>query len=56
VTGKTKDPDAILSRGNRHLFLVPWRDQLWWVCGMSCTAVIRIRQSSRGPMIQAFYR
>jgi glycerol-3-phosphate dehydrogenase len=26
VTGKTKDPDAILSRGNRHLFLVPWRE------------------------------
>src|SRR5207253_1961699 len=26
VTGKTKDPDAILSRGNRHLFVVPWRD------------------------------
>jgi glycerol-3-phosphate dehydrogenase len=26
VTGKTKDPDAILSRGNRHLFLAPWRN------------------------------
>ncbi len=34
VTGKealaipaaTKDPDALLSRGNRHLFLVPWHD------------------------------
>ena len=34
VTGKealaipatTKDPDAFLSRGNRHLFLVPWHD------------------------------
>lgn len=26
VTGKTKDPDAILSRGDRHLFMVPWRD------------------------------
>jgi glycerol-3-phosphate dehydrogenase len=26
VQGQTKDPDAILSRGNRHLFLVPWRD------------------------------
>jgi glycerol-3-phosphate dehydrogenase len=24
--GKTKDPDALLSRGHRHLFLVPWRD------------------------------
>jgi glycerol-3-phosphate dehydrogenase len=24
--GDTKDPDAILSRGNRHLFIVPWRD------------------------------
>ena len=26
VQGQTKDPDALLSRGNRHLFLVPWRD------------------------------
>jgi glycerol-3-phosphate dehydrogenase len=26
VLGKTKDPDAILSRGHRHLFLVPWQD------------------------------
>jgi glycerol-3-phosphate dehydrogenase len=25
VPGKTRDPDAILSRQNRHLFLVPWR-------------------------------
>ncbi|MEJ2748353.1 MAG: glycerol-3-phosphate dehydrogenase C-terminal domain-containing protein [Anaerolineae bacterium] len=23
---QTKDPDALLSRGNRHLFIVPWRD------------------------------
>lgn len=22
--GQTKDPDAVLSRGNRHLFMVPW--------------------------------
>lgn len=26
VQGQTKDPDAVLSRGNRHLFLVPWRN------------------------------
>jgi len=26
VTGKTYDPDAIVSRGMRHLFVVPWRD------------------------------
>lgn len=26
VQGQTKDPDAVLSRGNRHLFIVPWRD------------------------------
>lgn len=26
VLGQTKDPDALLSRGHRHLFLVPWRD------------------------------
>jgi glycerol-3-phosphate dehydrogenase len=25
VQGLTKDPDAVLSRGHRHLFLVPWR-------------------------------
>ncbi|MEM7127363.1 MAG: glycerol-3-phosphate dehydrogenase/oxidase [Chloroflexota bacterium] len=25
IQGGTRDPDALLSRGNRHLFLVPWR-------------------------------
>ena len=25
IQGQTKDPDAVVSRGNRHLFLVPWR-------------------------------
>jgi glycerol-3-phosphate dehydrogenase len=27
LQGKTKDPDAILSRGHRHLFLVPWQNR-----------------------------
>jgi glycerol-3-phosphate dehydrogenase len=26
VSARTKDPDAILSRSARHLFIVPWRD------------------------------
>lgn len=26
VLGQTKDPDALVSRGARHLFVVPWRD------------------------------
>lgn len=26
VQGQTHDPDALLSRGNRHIFLVPWRE------------------------------
>ena len=26
IQTKYKDPDAFLSRGNRHIFLVPWRD------------------------------
>ena len=26
VQGATRDPDAVVSRGNRHLFMVPWRD------------------------------
>jgi len=26
VQTRYKDPDAILTRGNRHLFMVPWRD------------------------------
>jgi glycerol-3-phosphate dehydrogenase len=25
--GKTKDPDAIFSRGHRHLFIVPWQEK-----------------------------
>lgn len=27
VAGGTKDPDALLSRGKRHLFIMPWRDR-----------------------------
>ena len=26
VQGATRDPDAVVSLGNRHLFMVPWRD------------------------------
>ena len=26
VLGRTRDPDAVLSRPARHLFLVPWRN------------------------------
>jgi glycerol-3-phosphate dehydrogenase len=26
ILGKTHDPEAVLSRGERHLFIVPWRD------------------------------
>jgi len=26
VQAKTKDPDAVLSRGYRHIFIAPWRD------------------------------
>lgn len=26
VQGRTRDPDAILSRGERHLFVAPWRN------------------------------
>ena len=26
VQGSTSDPDAVLSTGHRHLFIVPWRD------------------------------
>jgi glycerol-3-phosphate dehydrogenase len=26
IQGRTKDPDALLSRGNRHLFVVPWQE------------------------------
>jgi glycerol-3-phosphate dehydrogenase len=25
VQGRTRDPDAVVSRGNRHLFIAPWR-------------------------------
>lgn len=27
VAGRTRDPDAVLSRAARHLFIVPWRDR-----------------------------
>jgi glycerol-3-phosphate dehydrogenase len=28
VQGRTRDPDAVLARGARHLFLAPWRGRL----------------------------
>jgi glycerol-3-phosphate dehydrogenase len=27
VLGQTRDPDAVVSRSRRHLFMVPWRDR-----------------------------
>jgi glycerol-3-phosphate dehydrogenase len=27
ILGSTSDPDALLSRGRRHLFIAPWRDR-----------------------------
>jgi len=32
VQGRTKDPDALVARSARHLFLVPWRQ--WTLCGV----------------------
>jgi glycerol-3-phosphate dehydrogenase len=32
VPGRTHDPDALLARDTRHLFLVPWRD--WTLVGV----------------------
>ncbi|HEU4618307.1 MAG TPA: glycerol-3-phosphate dehydrogenase/oxidase [Gammaproteobacteria bacterium] len=32
LQGRTRDPDAILSRAARHLFLTPWRD--YTLCGV----------------------
>src|SRR5262249_51453823 len=54
VTGKTKDPDAILSRGNRHLFLVPWREHtlvgVWHVVHNGDPDTARVSRSD----VQAF--
>ena len=33
VPSQTWDPDAIVSRGGRHLFLVPWRGSPWSASG-----------------------
>jgi len=34
VTSKTKDMDAILDRGGRHLFVVPWLDRQYTLVGV----------------------
>jgi glycerol-3-phosphate dehydrogenase len=28
IQGRTRDPGAVLSRGRRHLFIVPWREHI----------------------------
>jgi glycerol-3-phosphate dehydrogenase len=44
--GQTHDPDAMISRGNRHLFIAPWRDYTligtWHVVWKKDPAAIRV--------------
>ncbi len=44
--GQTHDPDAVISRGNRHLFIAPWRDYTligtWHVVWTKDPAAIRV--------------
>ena len=44
--GQTHDPDALVSRGNRHLFIAPWRDYTligtWHVVWKKDPAAIRV--------------
>ena len=44
--GQTHDPDAVISRGNRHLFIAPWRDYTligtWHVVWKKDPAEIRV--------------
>jgi glycerol-3-phosphate dehydrogenase len=44
--GQTHDPDAVVSRGNRHLFIAPWRDYTligtWHVVWKKDPAAIRV--------------
>ena len=44
--GQTHDPDAVISRGNRHLFIAPWRDYTligtWHVVWKKDPADIRV--------------
>ncbi len=54
VQGRTKDPDALLSRPARHLFLVPWRDYtlvgVWHVVWKKHPEEVTVERSE----IQAF--
>lgn len=47
--GQTHDPDAVISRGNRHLFIAPWRDYTligtWHVVWTKDPAAIRVEDS-----------
>ncbi|MGI9420404.1 MAG: glycerol-3-phosphate dehydrogenase/oxidase [Geminicoccaceae bacterium] len=44
--GQTRDPDAVISRGNRHLFIAPWREYTligtWHVVWQKDPAAIRV--------------
>ncbi len=46
--GQTHDPDAVISRGNRHLFIAPWRDYTligtWHVVWKEDPAAIRVEE------------
>jgi len=54
VQGRTKDPDALLSRPARHLFLVPWRDYtlvgVWHVVWKQHPEQVTVRENE----IQSF--
>ena len=47
--GQTHDPDAVISRGNRHLFIAPWRDYTligtWHVVWKKDPASIRVEDN-----------
>jgi glycerol-3-phosphate dehydrogenase len=54
VQGRTRDPDAVLSRGHRHLFIVPWREHtligVWHVVYTGAPGAFTVTQED----LQAF--
>jgi len=60
VPGETRDPDALVSRQRRHLFLVPWRGRLivgvWHRVHRGSPEALVVQESELAGFVQEFHR
>jgi glycerol-3-phosphate dehydrogenase len=56
LAAQTRDPDALLSRGPRHLFLVPWRDStlvgVWHVVSRAAPDEVEVTEADLATFLE----